>query len=286
MLSDNGVALSDVLDQGNNRALCACFQPAMDEYLVDKGIRSEEEKSAYFASFRSDFEDEIRRAGQSHDTMIITSEHFHRRMTSEQSLAELRDFLVRNFSSIEIVCYFREQSEVRKSLYSTGVKGGDTCKIQDFQNGDITGSHYYNYRKMLDKWSACFGKSSIKSRLFGKKLFPDGDIRKDFLAVCGLEDLSDLLDFSGTYENESLTRFQAFLARNINKVFPRYDRKGNYSWIRDRAVYVVSHFRVFRLGGRIKDPRQKSFYMAFNQENEKFFHEYFGIKKNLFSVPR
>ncbi|GBR00484.1 hypothetical protein [Acetobacter oeni] len=284
-LSRNGIALSHVLGEGNNRALCARFQPEIDDYLLDMGIRDEAGKKARFATFLDDFEAEIRWLNLSHTTMIITSEHFHRRMTSEQNIAELRDFLYRNFSSIQIVCYFREQSEVRKSLYSTGIKGGDTCRIQDFQNDDQTETHYYNYKKMLDKWSACFGKSCITRRIFRTNLFPDKDIRKDFLNICRLKIPSDSLDFSSTHDNKGLTRFQALLARQVNKVFPRYNRNGKYSWIRDRAVYVISSFRMFRLGGAISDPRQKHFYAAFNETNKDFFYEYFGVKENLFSAP-
>ncbi|NHN86182.1 hypothetical protein GOB93_16255 [Acetobacter musti] len=285
-LSENRVALSDVAETGNNRALCAWFQPEIDDYLLDKGVRDEAGKAVWFATFIDDFEAEIKQAARSHDTMIISSEHFHRRMTSKESIEALRDFLYRNFSSVEIVCYFREQSEVRKSLYSTGVKGGDTRRIADFQNEDLTGSHYYNYRNMLGKWSDIFGRSAIRPRLFQRKLFRDRDIRKDFLDVCNLSRLSDSMNFDTPRENESLTRFQAFLARQVNTAVPRYDRHGNYSWLRDRLVYVISHFRIFRLGGRIRDPRQLSLHAAFDAENRKFFRDYFGADRNLFPPPR
>ena len=89
--------------------------------------------------------------------MLITSEHFHSRLVDEASVRKLAKFLSGLFREVEVICYLREQSAVRKSLYSTNLKGRGTQPYASFGADEDENSTYYNYYNLVTRWSNVFG---------------------------------------------------------------------------------------------------------------------------------
>ncbi|MEL6647753.1 MAG: hypothetical protein AAFQ05_08615, partial [Pseudomonadota bacterium] len=122
-LSAQGVALSQVMNAPNNRKLVTYAQGGIDDYLKMRGIHDEAARQVFFRGFPEAMDAEIRAKAQSgHHTFLITSEHFHSRLQGPQQVARVREILAPYFDEFRIVCYFREQSKKRTSLYSTGLR--------------------------------------------------------------------------------------------------------------------------------------------------------------------
>ena len=284
-LSAQGVALSKSTWVPNNRKLAFYFQSNVDEYMKSFDVHSQQERKAYFAEFEEEFSLEMAQLQQSHNTCIFTSGNFHSRLTSVEEIQNLKDFLGRFFDEITVICYFREQSKVRTSLYSTGLKVKITESILDFQKNVSPESHYYNYFTFFGKWKKVFGKAALKPRIFLKDHMVGGDIRRDLLAAVLPEVDPSKLNYVVKTCNVSLSADEAALYRAINssrdKFFGKYPDPTPTQF-----KAAVTGLSVLDLETSISDPRQADMYDVFNESNVEFFSRYFGKKENLFTKPK
>jgi hypothetical protein len=282
-LSGAGVYLSDVLQKPNNRDFVAFFQDNLGAFAAIKKIGSPDERRDFFEGFLESLADEIRAAAKSHHSMIITSEHFHSRTTKASEIRRIREFLEPLFDEIRIVCYLREQSAVRKSLYSTTLRFDGDRDVEEFQDKVAGKSHYYNYAVFLSKWEEEFGREQLSPRVYDRAGFVDGDLRKDFiLTVMPDIDLAGL-DFEEETVNESLSYLQAVAFRAINKRIPYFVEGGGVS-----AVNVLFKDIVLKVGhldqGKIIDSRQQGFAELFRDSNRELAERYFEGRE-LFPEP-
>ncbi len=283
-LSKQGVGLTTKCLFPNNRNLVSFFQTEIDEHLTSCGVFSESEKEAYFRNFRREFAEEITALRQQHHTVIFTSEHFHSRLTEADQISNLRDFLGQYFFSYEIVCYFREQSRVRTSLYSTTVKVSNGGKLEDFQKNLSDQNHYYNYFVFFQKWEAAFGKQALRPRLFDRKSMVQNDIRVDFLRTVLPDVPLQALTFKTKSANESITNRQAFIFRAINRAQPKFLGE-TFNPAAEALKETASKIHVLEQSGPIQDPDQRAVFEIFNDSNVLFFDRYFGEARNIFDPP-
>lgn len=284
-LSAQGVALSRSTWRPNNRKLASYFQSAADEFLKNYDIHNEQDKQEYFAKFEQEFANEMALLEKKHSVCIFTSEHFHSRLTSVEEIRNLKNFLDRFFDEITIVCYFREQSKVRTSLYSTGLKVKYTESIVDFQKNASPLAPFYNYLTFFGKWEEVFGKAALRPRIFQKDQFVEGDIRKDLLATVLPEVDPAKLSYEVKSSNESLSADEAALYRQINESRAKF--VGKYlDPTPPHFKMAVKGSPVLDLETGISDPRQVEMYEAFNESNVQFFARYFGKEENLFPKPK
>ncbi|MGB3313379.1 MAG: hypothetical protein WBB85_03115, partial [Albidovulum sp.] len=186
-LAARGVGLSDVAGSPNNRRLAAYCQPdgRIDNFFRGRKIATPEDKAAFFAGFAEDLSAEL--AGLGTGTVILTSEHFHSRLIDRDSVQKLHDLLAPLFSEIRVLCWFREQAAVARSLYSTAIKGGKTVGFDEFLDGCTPDSHRYNYHDSFRLWADVFGADALVARLFDRAAFVGGDIVTDFLDAAGID---------------------------------------------------------------------------------------------------
>jgi hypothetical protein len=282
--SAQGIALTRSAQFPNNMKLAGYFQDRPGGILRINNITNSEERDLFFNDFEAEFFSELDGKSKTHDTFIITSEHFHSGLTSPEALQNLKEFLDRFFSEYRIVCYFREQTNVRKSLYSTALKNGYSGKIEDFANDVGSESHYYNYLNFFRLWEDAFGKDNLLPRLFDKEHLAEGDIRKDFLATALPQVDADGMSFRTVSANESLSRFPAEIFRAINATRGPYagrvtdPKRSFFKSLVANAYYLDSRDPIY-------DARQADLYDIFNSLNIEFFDRYFGVKRNLFNRP-
>ena len=283
-LSSQGVALTTSSGKTNNRKLVSYFQNGIDDYLRNNGVHNDQERSIFFENFEKLFCDEISTLKRDHTTFLFTSEHFHSRLVSTCGIKNLKYFLDKFFDEYTIICYVREQSEVRTSLYSTSLKKNNGGGILEFQKNASPKDHYYNYLLSLGKWEEVFGKESLKLRIFSKDCLLDDDIRKDLLANVLPEIDSSKLYFRFDSINESLSQEESIIFQKINSNRPNF--AGKYQ---DPTPFVIKsvirNLDFLDTKTAIVDPRQGEMYDAFNDVNIQFFTRYFGKKENLFQKP-
>lgn len=283
-LSEQGVALTKECGYPNNRKLVSYFQDGVDDYLKSKGVQDGVDKDSYFNNFEERLSDEISNLKKGHSTLIISSEHFHSRLRSVEQIERLKKLLDRFFDDYKVVCYFREQSKVRTSLYSTTVKVNNEVGILDFQNDITTHSHYYNYFSLFKKWERVFGKDALIPRLFVKDKMLDGDIRKDIMHSSLPTVDTSKLNFETVMANESLSADEAHVFTSINAARDAFS--GPFSDPTPNLLKsVVRKLDFLDHETGISDPRQVEMYEQFNDVNVDFFSEYFGEKRNLFPKP-
>lgn len=279
-LSQQGVAQTVSAGTPNNRMLVAYFQSHFDEFFRFNRIRTWAERDSFFARFEETFRSEIETLAQEHDRVILTSEHFHSRLIQQDDILKVAAFLKPMFSELKILCYFREQSEVRKSLYSTALRDGNALPLEEFQKNTGVGDHYYNYNLMFSKWDRAFGRDALMPVIYDRARFPEGDIRHDFLARAAPEVDPGGLEFEMPKMNESFARFQATFARAINAAQPVF-QADQYNTLRSRSVQIVERSESLR-SVPLRDGRQRQFHDMFSVANEKFSEKFFGRKENPF----
>ena len=110
----------------NSRALPAyCMDDHIyDDFLRNKGIRSVQKKIDFKHEFLKNFSAEMKSVPKKIHTVIISSEHLHSRLRSQEEVGNVRELLSPFFSDVKIVCYIREQVRTCTSLYSTAIKIG------------------------------------------------------------------------------------------------------------------------------------------------------------------
>lgn len=272
-LSDQGLFLSDVLSKPNNRSLAHYFSDFKDDFWLRHGFKTQEDKKLYFHGFIEKLTEEIRSAQRTHKAMLITSEHFHSRLIDEKSLGEFADFLKGLFHEIKIICYLREQSAVRKSLYSTSLKGNGTQKYSSFDSNVDESSRYYNYYNLVRRWSGAFGSEAMTLRIYDRDRFKDADLRVDFLSLLDGAVDPKLLDFKNTPMNESLSFLQAEAFRAINENCNRFMEKGGFDPVNVNLKKAAAATQELKRG-KISDPDQLHFFEIFKKSNENLFREF------------
>ena len=118
----------------NNRALPSfCMnEDRFDDFFRDQGIKTLEQKHDFRKTFLEEFENEIRSAPSSVHTFIMSSEHFHSRLRSEEEVDNVYKLLSAYFDEFKIICYLREQVDTCTSFYSTHLKSGGTSSFAGF----------------------------------------------------------------------------------------------------------------------------------------------------------
>lgn len=283
-LAARGVALSDACGSPNNRRLAAYCQPEtrFDNFFQTRGIRSLAEKQAFYAEFETAFKAEV--ADLQGDALILTSEHLHSRLIDRDCVQKLHDLVAPLFSEIRVICYFREQAAVAKSLYSTAIKGGKSESFASFLDGCTPDNHRYNYHSSFSIWADVFGADALVARVFDKGEFVGGDICADFLdQACGFD--MDGFEPVSANQNESLGAHGLMLGRITNRTHPRYLPDGGVNPLRKVLAETLETTDLagqgvlgFADAGEIHD--------RFKESNRAFAQAFLGRDTSPFAAPR
>jgi len=163
------------------------------------------------------------------------------------------------------------------SLFSTLCKGGQTRMtiLREVKQKNP----YYNHEKLFYRWASVFGSENLIHRIFSREEFPDGDIKKDFCHILGLnwDDFEDVKDV-----NESINADAQRFLLAINKFLPGFiDNKPNK--YRGNISQIVSHNRIGP--GMLPSRKQaESFFNIFAESNENVRKKWFPKRKKLFNV--
>ncbi|MHA6768401.1 hypothetical protein [Sphingobium ummariense] len=283
-LQKQGVGLSSVIAYPNNRKLVAYFQNHYDDFCRNHKITNEAEKAEFFKGLLDDFRNEVEGLKGKCDRFVITSEHFHSRLIDIDSIYRLKEFLSSIFDEIIVVCYFREQSAVRTSLYSTAIRGGFAGTIADFQRDVDDSNHYYNYYEMFSKWREVFGAEALRPTIFGKSNFVDGDIRVDLLKKINPDIAVETMDYTVEKANEKIPPLAAAVMSSVNAIVQTDASDMALRKIRNKVNRLASRMTDLQIGENI-DPDNIAFYDRFYESNKLFFKEFFNQEDGCFNRP-
>ena len=121
--------------------------------------------------------------------IIISAEMLSHFMDTPAQVCSLQDFLQPlDCDDITIAVWLREQGAMFSSLCS-----------QDLRNGEMAWAHVLpprnnvrfrfsmDYRELLQRWMAVFGRQAMQVRLFEREGFVQGDLQHDAVDAFGLE---------------------------------------------------------------------------------------------------
>jgi hypothetical protein len=228
LLMKNGFYIPEKIGLKNNKELVLlCLDEGKyDDYYLKNGIYNTFQRNKLNKSILQNIEDEFSSLDSNIHTVVISSEHFHSRVTTISEITRLKKLMEKYFSLIEVVCYIREQSSLSLSWYSTIIKSGNikiNGRSPDFDTfldqWCRLENQYFNYYKMLVKWRKIFQQKDLKVRIYNRKYLHKGcvvcDFNKQFFG-----DIEGIV--IPVYKNESLSVLGIELGKFINALFPKF----------------------------------------------------------------
>jgi len=287
MLEKNNYFISEILGKSNNRKLPSFFvDDYEDDYFKSNCINNQTSKEKYYENFESELRSEIENSKC--QNFIITSEHFHSRLKNISQINNLKLFLKSFFEEIRIICFFRPQYEVIKSLYSTALKGTYSKNYNIFADELIHDEGYFNYYEICNKWSNVFGLENLKVVNFDKKL----DVVEQF---CKLVDPNLHLSYSESIKlprlNESLHPRRWYLWQLINiycnRKFDFVKSLRRADELKQLAINELANKELLdkKSDDNLLDIQQINFNNYYQHSNELFFQKYFIDKFEYPSLP-
>ena len=289
-LKEKKIYLSQSIDFPNNRSLVEMFNDNLkqNEFYIEKSILDENQRKIFFQELDKKIQNEFKKASLSFDKMIITSEHFHSVLTNINQIKSLKNFLNKFFKKIKIICYFREQSEVAVSWYSTTIKGGSTQGINKFliSHNVNPDNHYFNYYDFLKKWSDVFGKENIVPIIFNFRNKNNDELIKSFLDQ--IDNQLIISEFKNFNLRKNLcihSQLRKYLVLN-NIANPLFIENNTMINLKRRELQEI----IVRASEGLSEYDQDyelriSLYKKFYNINVEFFSYFFSKKENLFEPP-
>lgn len=279
LLSREGFHFLQSLGNKNNRGLVAACMDNQnyDNYFTSLGINTLKEKIKLQEKNIKNFDNEISSLSEKHNNVIISSEHFHSRLVSENEIKKLFKLLSKHFDEIKIICYVREQVSTCLSLYSTIIKSGGSINIQNLLESCNPDNIYYNHYLMLKKWAKFFGKENLIVKPFEKDNFLNKNLVDDFFSSID-QKLTYKIDKEFPSQNESLTGVGQIIGRAINLAIPREE---NGKKNKKRVNVINQLYKEFKGKGATtsKDIYDLKF-QQFNEHNILLNNEFIKPKSN------
>lgn len=279
-LSNQRIYLSEILGKANNRIFVGYFQSIPDDWTMENGINTAEDKARFFDGFSERLSREIKAASINHDVFVITSEHLHSRLRKRDELERMKAFLDDNFEETLIVCYFRNQADMAVSLYTTALQVGFTQTLDSFLSNDVgPDNYYYNFKAIADNWSSVFGKNSCVFKIYDRSSFVEGDLRIDFLQTLPCDLDTTKLSYATDSRNESVGRLTAVAFRKINE-HVRYGKGPENARLNIELKSLMLALESLKFG-RLDSERKRDIASLFEDANAEFLDAYFSQRDRL-----
>lgn len=149
------------------------------------------------------------------ETLVLSSEHFQSRLISVEMIEALKAILDQWVDSYKVIVYFRRQDELAVSHYTTRVKSG-------YQGKDVflpkTGESllYFEYDKLVERWSEVFGKGNIGAGLYAAVKSQPNGLLLDF---CRLANINYKDKTFPAWENKSISVEGLKFIQSINRYY-------------------------------------------------------------------
>jgi hypothetical protein len=231
LMGEYGIYYSESMGSGNSRQLvAACMGHAkIDDWIRKHQMSDSNERQRFSDRLQTKFFEEIANVPKDCDTVLVSSEQFHSRLSDASELKILRKFLQGFFEKIDIVVYLRLQSSLLQSKYTTYLRSGGNISFNQFKLECAPDNLYYNYANMLSLWANEFGRENIKVREFDSSKFYNQHICYDFIHVLRPDKGPLPLVLSDVEQNRSITRMGLIVLRILNIFVSAWNKDGKRS---------------------------------------------------------
>ena len=225
LLREQGVRVLDCAGFSNNWkfATFAMNPDKTDDLVIREGIESIEARKKWRDNFKSKLNEELASGIESDQSVLISSEHLHSRLVTVEEVDRIKSLLSPYFSDFKIVVYLRRQDKLALSSFSTYYKAGGVDSLLDRLAAQAnTDLDYYDFDRLLEKWSEVFGVESVVPRIFSRKSFHQQNLLADFIEACNLS--NENMNFESVdQQNSSLSKGALEALRSFNMYFPADD---------------------------------------------------------------
>lgn len=294
ILSDHGFffpeSLSQIAGDGNHChiAAMALRDDAYDEDLRGRwGIKDSESLHSYRLAQAEYFQDEVAASPDRCNSLIISNEHCHSRLLTIEEVQRVKDFLEPYCEKFEIVVYLRPQFELALSQYGMMVLNG-FYDIEPFPplpyppnyaKRRYTNQLYFDYQKLLERWSAVFGREALQPRIYPTSGSAKSGSVSDFLEYLSLDENQVI---QPRRENTNVSaEAQAFLIRLYEELSLRgHDPSGGW------ADPIRNTIRKLHPGSGLRPSKEKikEFQSRFDKSNEGVRANWFPDRDGLFII--
>jgi hypothetical protein len=276
-LSKDNIFFPKTFGEKNHMALSvyATADDKINDLRKNRGLINQKLIENFRHKIDTEFRKEIK--NKHYKKLLLSGEHMQSRLTSVDEIQFLKKFLDNFVTRYKVIVYLRSQLEMAISQYSTLCKSGGTQKmiLPNVSENDL----YFNHEKLLDRWSGVFGSENLIPRIFLREELLDGDIKKDFISILGLN-WSNFRDVENI--NESLNEDAQRFLLEINKFLPGFiNGKPNKAY-RDIVKLVSSN----RTGKQLlpTSEQAENFFKIFADSNERLRQKWFLQRKKLFEA--
>jgi len=282
LLASQGICCPSFMQPRNHRQLAVfcCNNNRSNQYTLIKGIDDRSKRKKWKINFRALFDEKMQKITCRYDSIIISSEHLSTLLRNKHEIRYLKRFLKKYASSFTIIIYIRRQDLIAGSIISNIAKVGFGTSLP--KGDEIYKRHFYNYERLLKKWSSIFGKENIRLRIFEKSHLINGDLIQDFMKqACVNNDIK--FKILGRL-NTSLSVTAVEVAWLFNKKFPLDNNKFGIKKLRDLRMELVKNVNQKYPGQRKMITKHDAikFLHEFEKYNRKLASSWFG-RKQLFS---
>jgi len=266
VLLAHGVYVPTCLGRRNHRKLAVyCMhENKFDDYIKNKGLINKKKREHFRQDVADSLVKELRELDQNViDTVLISSEHFHSRLTDISEVERLKSLLSVIEADITILCYLRKQSQLVESKYSTYLKGGGYSSFKSFSDDCVESNKYYDYDRFLRRWERCFSINNVFVREFSRVKFKDNNLCIDFLEFAGLKITKEDVSFPED-QNTSFSHLGIIMMRVLNRLYKKKEKDKVRKMTRKRLVnFILNSFsgsrpRLLSLEDRNKMDRRFS----------------------------
>jgi hypothetical protein len=248
---------------------CAHHKPWTQDFGLSLGIRSAADRDTYKARLRADLEGEFQTVPAA-KTLIVSSEHFHSRLSTPAEVSSLKEFLDPWIESFEILLYLRRQDRVAVSFYSTKIKSGESNPVVFPLGPKGANLYYFDYDRICDTWSTVFGADAMRIRLYDRQELVKGDLLADFCKTCGLRRSGKKVTAP---LNLSLSQEGADFLLEVNRQMPR-SSGGRQNELRARLAEFIAGICQGRIACAQRSDAM-AFLQRFAEGNERLRDRFF-----------
>ena len=219
-LATRGIAYTRSAGVGNNwrLAVAAYDDCRQDDRSLDAGVDGPESRRRFRTALVAELTEELAAIEAHHavDSLLISSEHLHSRLTTPAEIERLRLLLGElGVTGTQVLVYLRDPLSLAASLHSTVVKHGSTRRVPPPPDAATYYRHLCDHQASIKRWEAVF--DDVTPRLFEPDAMVGGSVVADMVDALGLDGLATELEPEHTHLNRSLSTAEVEVLARINE---------------------------------------------------------------------
>lgn len=274
----------DFLEGANHLELACVFMDSTknDDFLQAANLVTPRAREDRRGALLESLSKQVQRQRRKVDTMLITSEHFQSRLTSNREVGHFVDSIKEYFTEIRVICYLRPQERMALSFYTQKLRGGFVppfiLPILGIRKCKPNLPDFFDFESLLDRWASAVGHSNVTPYVYERSSLVSGNVIADFFERigCTLPNKIEERPVNRSYDAAGQLAMLTFNRLN-------FERRDEVAPTREKLDRFLQGAEV---GTPLLPPRSEAeeFNTAFIESNRRVAQKWFG-RDDLFNEP-